>query len=274
MKRVYTSTTTRLLAILLLVQPIPGMAEMDDGPRVALASHSYHELNLSRLLPRAIDMGVERIELSDRHFSVFSSDRDIERLRAAFKATGIRPVSTFTALFSEDEHANRRIFEVVKALDMEFIAAVPDPKLLPMLSALVDEYGVGLALHNGEPEEPYGTLEKVVAVLDRYPNIDVVADIGYYARQGIDPADAIRVLEGRLREVHAKDLFDLDLPEKDEPYTVVGYGLVDWPSIAQAMRDTDYRGYVTVEYTGDFRNYLTREAMFAQSLGYLKGLFE
>ena len=272
------SSTKNPLAVALLPALLFGsaasVAQAGEGPQIALASHSYHELNLSRLLPRAAKLGVERIELRDRHFSVFSSDRDLERLRSALANAGIRPISTFTAYFSADEQANRRIFEVAQALGLEYIAAVPHPDLLPMLSSLVDEYGVGLALHNGEPEEPYGTPEKIAAVLERYPNIDAVADIGYYARQGADPAAVVRGLAGRLREVHAKDLVSLSMPEKDQPYTVVGSGLVDWPAIAAAMEETGYEGYVTVEYTGDFRNYLEREPKIAASLGYLKGLLE
>ncbi len=263
-----------MAASLALLAGTPAFCAADEGPKVALASHSFHELNLSRLLPRAARMGVRYMELSDRHVSVFSSERDIERLRAAFAQTGIKPASTFTAFLSADEASNRQIFEFARSLEMEFIAAVPDPELLPMLSELAEEYGVGVALHNGEAEEPYGTLEKVKAVLEQYPGIDTVVDVGYYARQGADPVEVVHALAGRIREIHAKDMYNLDLPEKDEPYTVVGFGLVDWPAIADALRDTGFTGYVTVEYTGDFWNYLTREPKISQSLGYLNGLFE
>jgi len=253
----------------------PAIGREAGKPRIALAAHSYHELNLNRLLPRAAKLGVERMEFSDRHFSVFASDRDVERMRYEFRKNGITPVSTFTAFFSEDEAANRRIFEVAKALGLEFIAAVPDPALLPGLSRLVQEFGVGVAVHNGAPSEPYGTLNKVLAVLAEYPAIDTVADVGYYAKAGTDPAEAVRRLAatGRLREIHAKDLIHLTMPEEEQPYTVVGSGVLDWPAIARAIEETGYDGLVTLEYTGQFWDYLEREPKLAASLGYLRGLF-
>ncbi len=260
---------------LLCLAADPAIAEDKGKPRIALAAHSYHELNLNRLLPRAAKLGVEHMEFSDRHFSVFASDRDIERMRYEFRKNGITPVSTFTAFFSEDEAANRRIFEVAQALGLEFIAAVPDPALLPALSRLVEEFGVGVAVHNGAPSEPYGTVDKVLAVLAEYPAIDTVADVGYYAKAGIDPAEAVRRLAeaNRLREVHAKDLISVTMPEEDQPYTVVGSGVIDWPAIAGAIEQTGYDGLVTLEYTGQFWDYLEREPKLAASLGYLRGLF-
>lgn len=264
------------LVALLLALPALAWAEPKEaaGPRLALASHSYHELNLNRLLPRVAKLGVQRMELNDRHLSVFASARDVQRLRDEFRRNGIVPVSTFTAFFSSDEEANRHIFEVARALELEFVAAVPDPSLLPMLSRLVEEYGVGLAVHNGAASEPYGTLEKVLAVLAEHSNIDTVADIGYYAKSGANPADAVRRLAqaGRLREIHAKDLISVTMPEEDQPYTVVGAGVVDWAAIALAIRETGYTGLVTLEYTGQFWNYLEREPKIAMSLGYLRGL--
>ena len=219
-------------------------------------------------------MGARHMEFNDRHLSVFASPRDIERLEMEFRDHDIVAISTFTSLFSSDKAANRRIFEVAKQLQLEFIACAPDPELLPGLVELSEEYELPLAIHNSDAEGPYGTLEKVLAILERHPQIRTVADIGYYAMSGVDPVDALRALRNRVVEIHAKDLIDIHVPEDDDPYTTIGTGVVDWPAIAEALKEMGFAGYVTVEYTGSFYDFLEREPKIAASFKYLQELIE
>jgi sugar phosphate isomerase/epimerase len=243
----------------------------DSSWRVGLHTHSYHELNLRRLLPRLGKLGLGAVELSDSHVSPFASDLDVARARQGFAGFGVEPVGMFTGQFGHSEAADRRIFEVAAALGLGYLSAYPEESQLPSLLALSEAHGVRLAILNGEV---YASPEAVQGLLDRHPGLMTVVDVGHYARAGFAP-DAVAagfLRQDRLVAVHAKDMTTTEGPESADPYTVLGTGVIDWPAIAAALRAGRYRGYLLLQYTGDFWNYLEREPKIAQSLDFLRSV--
>lgn len=75
----------------------------------------------------------------------------------------------------------------------------------------------------------------------------VYYDVGNAAWIGFDPAEDIRFLGGRLLRLHFKSWSRLRT-ESDAKTVSVGLpGVVCFPSVAAAIRDTGYDGYIVVE---------------------------
>jgi len=255
------------------MRPVPAMGNTasaaDASWSVGLHTHSYHELNLRRLLPRLGELELGPVELSDSHVSPFASDMDVARARQGFDQFGVEPVGMFTGQFGNGEAADRRIFEVAAALGLRYVSSYPKEAQLPKLLELAEANHVRLAILNGEV---YGLPETVQGLLDRHPGLATVVDVGHYARTGVAP-DAVAaefLQQGRLVAVHAKDMTTTAGPESADPYTVLGTGVIDWPAIVAALRAGAYRGYLLLQYTGDFWNYVEREPKIARSLEFLR----
>lgn len=220
---------------------------------LAFGSHSFHDLNVDRMLPRVTEMGLTRIEFNDRHLSVFASDRDLEEFTTRLEEAGITAISTYTSDFTDDEEEARRIFEFARTGDLQFFAGAPPLEMLPLLDRLAGEYGTPVALHNSSGESaPYRTLDDMRSALEAHANLAACIDLGHFALAGTDPVRAVRKLGGQAIELHVKDLTTFDRSEAENPYTVVGEGKMDWDGIFKALDDTGFDGWLTLEYQADF----------------------
>lgn len=240
--------------------------------KLALATHSYHELNQRRVLERVVEHEISRIELNDNHVSLLASEPDLTITRQRLKRHGLTAVGSYTGRYSDDPAQNRRLFETARALGLEYLDGYPPPALLPELLDLADEFGVRFAILNTADDEPYGDDERVAAQLDRHDRLGTVVDVGHYARAGVDPAAVLERFAGRIVAIHAKDLTTTEGPESDDPYTVVGTGVLDWPDLAQVLARTRCDGHVVLSYTGDFGNYFKRGPKIEASLDNLRAL--
>jgi sugar phosphate isomerase/epimerase len=93
-----------------------------------------------------------------------------------------------------------------------------------VLDKLVKEYDVRIALHNHPEPSKYA---KPQTALDRIKGLDerigACADPGHWMRGGIRPLDALRLLTGRITDVHIKDRSDFGTaPNVDD--TAIGEG--------------------------------------------------
>jgi sugar phosphate isomerase/epimerase len=108
--------------------------------------------------------------------------------------------------------------------------------------------GVAVALEN-MPRTPAfrptsADLSDLVAALTALPGpgFGATFDVGHAHQAGLDPAEAVGALTGRLRHVHASDndgVRDAHLP--------IGRGTVDWPRVAASLAALGYAGGVVVE---------------------------
>ena len=238
---------------------------------LALASHSFHELNVDRMLPRIAEMGIAHVEFNDRHLSVFASDRDLKDFKARLEEAGVTAIGTYTSDFSDDDEETRPIFEFGRAVDLQFLTGAPSPDVLPMLDRLAGEYGIPVALHNSSGESaPYRTIEDVQSALNAHPNLTACIDLGHFALAGVDPVRAVRTLGARAVEIHVKDLTTFDRSEAENPYTVVGEGRMDWDALFKAFDDTGFDGWLTLEYQAAFWDLAARAEGIQKSVRVLR----
>ncbi len=112
---------------------------------------------------------------------------------------------------------------------------------------MVKEYNIKVAIHNhpipskyARPETPYSRFKG----LDE--RIGVCADTGHWMRSGVDPVEAIRILEGRIIDFHLKDLNDFGTKETyDVPF---GQGKGRIRDILAEMTRQNYHGFFAIEH--------------------------
>jgi sugar phosphate isomerase/epimerase len=105
---------------------------------------------------------------------------------------------------------------------------------LKRLAPLAEGAGVILAL------ESYLSAEDHLKILERVgsPAVKIYYDVGNSQAAGYDILREIRLLGGRIVEIHAKDTKGL-----------YGKGSMDFPSVRGALEDIGYRGWLVIEGT-------------------------
>jgi sugar phosphate isomerase/epimerase len=145
-----------------------------------------------------------------------------------------------------DVEGAKSIFDYARRVGFAYINGQPKRAALPMVSELVPQYGIDIAIHNHGPGFTYQTLEHVTEVLTAHPRIKACVDIGHFARSRVDPVRAIRTIGPRSIAVHIKDI------DSAGENTVLGEGTIDLPAVFAALVDVKFDGLVVLEYEGDF----------------------
>ncbi len=184
------------------------------------------------------------------------------KLIAMIHAKGLRVVSYGVATAkNKDEWI--KLFEFAKAIGIETIVAEPDSVQLNYIEPMCEKYNIKVALHNHPNPAIYGhearywnpgyTMDQIKK---RNKYIGVCADLGHWIRSGLNPLESLKQCEGRIMDVHAKDL----VPGKDG---ICGYHDVPWGTgisnfsgLMHELKRQGYKGCITIEYEYHWENSL------------------
>lgn len=172
-------------------------------------------------------------------------------IRKRLKLKGVKMVS-FGVTVAKTEADWRKLFEFGKAMGVDNLTAEPDLKFLPLLSGLCDSYKINLALHNHPKPSYYWNPETVLAALEgQSRRVGACADIGHWVRSGLDPVESIRKLNGRIIQLHFKDLNEKSLKAYDVHW---GTGVSRVDELLAELKRQGFKGLFSVEYEHNWEN--------------------
>jgi sugar phosphate isomerase/epimerase len=241
----------------LAVTAVRGRAadESPYGPlHVGAQSYSFRQFNLEQALKLYQSLGLKYGEFFNKHIPLESTPAQLKATLNLSKEYGVTPIAFGVQPFSKNHDANRKNFELAKALGLKYLSADPAPDSFDSLDKLCDEYKVAIGIHphgptgRGQMHRWYSAEVILPAVKDHNPLIGTCIDTGHILRcvllgKKLDPAEQIRMMGNRNFGLHLKD-FD---PEKKEEVTV-GRGVLDVPGVVKALKDVGFQGYVNLEY--------------------------
>jgi len=149
--------------------------------------------------------------------------------------------------FKNDEAAGRKLFEFAKALGLENLSAEPEPDAVELIDRLANEYSIKIAFHNHPKPSRYWNPDVVLeACKGRSKMLGSCSDTGHWTRSGLLPVDCLKKLEGRVIELHFKDLNTFGDPAaQDVPW---GSGKSDARGILVELKRQGFKGLINVEY--------------------------
>jgi sugar phosphate isomerase/epimerase len=252
--------TTGLTALGVGCMPFPARgpvasADPDYGSyAVGIQSYCFRKFALEQALKRAAELGLRRAEIYPGHLPTTSSPEQLRAARKLFRDYDVAPVGFGVEAFTKDDAANRRVFELARALGVKYLSADPTPDSFDSLDRLVEEYRVAVAIHphgptgNGQLHRWYCAEVILAAVKDHHPLIGTCLDTGHLIRAAqlgkkLDPAQEVRTMGARNFALHLKDH-----DNRTRTDVVYGRGALDLPALLQALRDVKFKGTLSVEY--------------------------
>lgn len=102
---------------------------------------------------------------------------------------------------------------------------------------------------------PLSSTKDTKALLDGIPSMHLTYDTGNMLLSGEDSLTYYRTFKHRVSHVHLKDMRyaddgDLTWDGKKMTAAMHGSGLLDFPSIINALKENGYDGYLVIEYVG------------------------
>jgi len=149
-----------------------------------------------------------------------------------------------------------KAFDLAKEFGLSYITAEPEKNQWDMVDSLAGAYGIKIAIHDhpNDPKNhrmhPYGAPDSVLEAAQGHPNIGACADVGHWARNGIQPVDALKKLEGHIFGVHLKDIVKFDDAYAED--TIVSKGVIDFPAVFAELKRQNFNGMLSIEHESNW----------------------
>lgn len=144
----------------------------------------------------------------------------------------------------------KKAFDLAKEFGLSYITAEPKREFWDLSDSLAGAYGIKIAIHDHPRPNDYWTPDSVLSAMQGHPNIGDCADVGHWARNGLDPVECLKKLEGHVFGVHLKDITKFN--ETQAADTVVGKGVIDFPAIFKELKRQNFKGMFSIEHESNW----------------------
>jgi inosose dehydratase len=216
--------------------------------KMGLQSYSLRGLktdgraDLGKALAATKGLGIHYWESYPAHVPM-SDPKALEDAKRALADAGVTLAAYGVVHLGGDADANRRTFEFAKSLGLEYVSADLDPDAFDAVDKLVEEFGLGVGIHNHGPGHRYAKIETIsAAIKDHHQKIGCCIDTGHFLRSRVDPVDAAEAFAGRTYGVHLKDVKDA------KTFTLLGKGDLRTVDFLKVLAKNKYKYCLAIEY--------------------------
>jgi len=202
--------------------------------------------------------------LEDGSKSVFGPSMttgERKQVKEFLRKKGIKIVSLGVIVASSKKEWEQ-YFQFASDMGIPVITAEPEFNQLNDVNRLASAYNVQVAIHNHPVPDIYWHPDSVVLAMKRHANIYACADIGHWVRNGLNVVDCIKKYDGRILELHLKDVREFG--NVQAPDVLLGEGVCNIPQVLQQLKKQDFKGIFIIEYEENPDNNLKDVKQYVQ----------
>lgn len=147
-----------------------------------------------------------------------------------------------------------KAFELAKYFELSYITCEPIKTQWDMVDSLAGVYAIKIAIHDHPKPNAYWSPDSVLAAVSGHKNIGSCADLGHWARNGLNIVDCLKKLEGHIYGVHLKDIVTFNNTQAAD--TVVGKGVIDFAPAFAELKRQNFKGMFSIEHESNWYNSL------------------
>ncbi len=182
-------------------------------------------------------------------FGVNMSPESRAKLKQALQSKGIQIVA-MGVISPKNKDEWKKSFDLAKEFGLSYITAEPRKDQWNMVDSMAGVYGIKVAIHDHPKPNPYWHPDSVLAAIQGHPNIGDCADVGHWARNGLNPVECLKKLEGHVYGVHLKDIKEFNNTNAAD--TIVGKGVIDFPAIFAELKRQNFSGMLSIEHESNW----------------------
>jgi len=228
------------------------------GFKLGVQMWTFKEFSFSDALNKMDSSGIKNIEafigqnlgagMTGKYGLDMSADTRA-KLKALLAKHGIQIVA-MGVIVPKNEKEWIKTFELAKDMSMSYITAEPIKTQWGMVDSLAGVYGIPVAIHDHPKPNMYWSPDSVLAAIQGHSHIGSCADVGHWARNGLNPVDCLKKLDGHIIGVHLKDVVKSDDPKARD--TVVSKGVVDFPAVLAELKRQNFKGMLSIEHESNW----------------------
>jgi sugar phosphate isomerase/epimerase len=177
-------------------------------------------------------------------FGISMSTEDKTKLKELLKSKGIHIVA-MGVIVPKTIDDWKKYFDLAKEFGLSYITAEPLKNQWDQVDSLAGLYKIKVAIHDHPKPNVYWSPDSVLAATVGHPNLGSCADVGHWSRNGLNPVDCLKKLEGHIFGVHLKDIKEFNNTHAAD--TVVGKGINDFPAIFAELKRQGFKGMLSIE---------------------------
>ena len=177
------------------------------------------------------------------------SKQTIDKLKQLLQKKGIHIVA-MGVIVPKNKAEWIRTFDLAKELGLSYVTAEPIKSQWDMVDSLAGAYGIPVAIHDHPKPNMYWSPDSVLAAIQGHQHIGSCADIGHWARNGLNPVDCLKKLQGHVIGVHLKDVVQFDNPKAED--TLVSKGVIDLPAVLAELKRQNFNGMLSIEHESNW----------------------
>ena len=262
MKKIFY--TTFILIILLTVNCSTKSHKTDKADwTLGVQTYTFHKFSFKEAVDKANQLGLKYVEVyygqplgADIEGTMdFRMDETTQKKVLAYaKSKGVKIIASGVVI-CKDEAEWKQLFEFASTMGIEIITCEPVYEHLKFVDELANQYKIDVAIHNHPKPSNYWEPEMFLeAVKELSPRIGACADVGHWKRMGIDPVAALKMIEGRVKSLHFKDVKEKVEGEAEQHDVIWGTGVCSVDAILKELKRQNFKGLFSIEYEYNWDN--------------------
>jgi len=228
------------------------------GFKLGIQMWTFRMFSFSDALDKVDSSGIKNIEAfigqnlgggMTGKYGLDMSPETLAKLKALLNKHGIQAVA-MGVIVPKNKTEWIKTFELAKNLGMSYITAEPIKNQWDLVDSLAGVYGIPVAIHDHPKPNMYWSPDSVLAAIQGHAHIGSCADVGHWARNGLNPVDCLKKLEGHIIGVHLKDIVQFNNPKAND--TVVSKGVVDFPAVLAELKRQSFKGMLSIEHESNW----------------------
>lgn len=273
MKRIVFASLSSLVLILLTqcnngkpadetLSSAADSADITVNWKLGVQMWTFNHFTFTEALNKVDSAGIKNIEaywgqplgggMKDT-FGINMSAESKAKLKDMLSAKGIS-ITAMGVIAPDTNEEWQKAFDLAKEFGLSYITCEPRDDQWNMVDSMAGVYGIKIAIHDHPKPNHYWTPDSVLAAAQGHPNIGSVADVGHWARNGLDPVECLKKLEGHIYGLHLKDIKEFN--KTDAADTAVSKGVIDFPAIFAELKRQHFSGMLSIEQESNWLNSL------------------
>jgi len=228
------------------------------GFKLGVQMWTFKEFSFSDALDKVDSAGIKNIEaFTDQKlgggmtgsFGPGMSKETRAKLKQLLQKKGIQIVAMGVTT-PKNKAEWIKTFELAKEFGLSYITSEPAKPQWDMVDSLAGVYGIPIAIHDHPRPNIFWSPDSVLAAIQGHSHIGSCADVGHWARNGLNPVDCLKKLQGHIIGVHLKDIVKFNDTEAGD--TVVSKGVIDFPAVLAELKRQNFSGMLSIEHESNW----------------------